>query len=151
MGRVPGTNGWQLFSAETGVGPTPGFSNDAEGRSAFEQSRVAADTELELLITEVMSSNKMTLADNTGTYSDYVEIYNEGGEAVNLAGCGLSDDPDKTLKWKFPDVTLEPGKYLVVYASGRGEVATDLAAGRSTRTFGYPPIRRTSCCPTRRG
>ena len=129
MGRVPGTDGWQLFSAEIGVGPTPGFSNDTEGRSAFEQSRVAAGTEFELLITEVMSSNKTMLADNTGAYSDYIEIYNEGDEAMNLAGCGLSDDPAKTLKWKFPDITLEPGKYLVVYASGMGGAATDLAAG----------------------
>ena len=133
MGRVPGTDEWQQFNAETGVGPTPGFSNDAAGRVEFEQSRVAENPEL--IITEVMSSNKTTLMDNTGSYSDYIEIYNQGGEAVDLSGYGLSDDAAKTLKWKFPAITIEPGDYLVVYASGKGELGTDLEAGAVHANF----------------
>ncbi len=129
LGRVPSKSGeWQLFDA-----PTPGFSNDEAGRAAFEQSRVAED--MGLRITEVMPSNKTTLKDNKGVYSDYIEIYNGGAEAVNLAGYGLSDDAVKTLKWKFPEVTVEPGAYLVVFASGQGELSTDLAAGAIHTNF----------------
>ncbi len=124
MGRIPGKDEWQTFDAAKGIGPTPGFSNDEAGHAAFEQSRIA--TETSLLITEVMSSNKTTLKDNTGNYCDYIEIYNNGIEAVNLSGYGLSDDLSKTLKWKFPEITIEPGKYLVVYASGKGETASDI-------------------------
>ena len=129
LGRVPGSGDeWQLFTA-----PTPGFSNDDAGRSAFEQSRIAPDTGL--LITEVMPSNKTTLADNKGAYSDYIEIYNTGSEAVNLAGYGLSDDAVKTLKWKFPDVTIEAGAYLVIYASAQGDLSTDIEAGAVHTNF----------------
>jgi hypothetical protein len=135
MGRVPGTDDWQQFSASAGVGPTPGFPNNAEGRAAFEQSRVSAETDAKLLITEVMPSNKTALADNTGAYNDYIEIYNAGGEAVNLAGYGLSDDPAKTLKWRFPEKTIDPGQYLVVYASGMGDLATDLESGAIHTNF----------------
>jgi hypothetical protein len=133
MGRVAGSDELQQFDAATGVGPTPGFPNDEAGRAAFEQSRIAADTAL--LITEVMTSNKTTLADNTGGYSDYIEIYNNGGEAVNLAGYGLSDDTSKTLKWKFPEITIAPGKYLVVYASGKDMLSTDIASGAVHTNF----------------
>ncbi len=122
-GLILGTGDWGNFDAQSGVGPTPGFSNDEAGRAAFEQSRKASDTSL--IITEVMSSNNTTLQDNTGVYSDYIEIYNCGSEAVDLNGYGLSDDADKTLKWKFPEVTLEAGGYLVVFASGKDTLATD--------------------------
>lgn len=129
MGRVPGSSDeWQMFAA-----PTPGFSNDEAGRAAFEQSRIAPETGL--LITEVMASNKTTIADNNGAYNDYIEIYNGGSEAVNLAGYGLSDDAAKTLKWKFPEVTIKPGAYLVLYASGQSELSTDLAAGAVHTNF----------------
>ena len=39
--------------------------------------------------------------------------------AVNLSGWGLSDSTARPLKWAFPDVTLEPGEYMVVFASGK--------------------------------
>lgn len=133
MGREPSSGEWQAFSTADGVGPTPGFSNDAAGRAEFEQSRIAENTEL--ILTEVMSSNKTTLKDNTGNYSDYIEIYNQGSEAVNLAGYGLSDDSAKTMKWKFPEITIEPGQYLVVFASGSGDAGTDLSVNAVHTNF----------------
>ena len=105
--------------------PTPGFSNDEDGYSAFMQSRVSEDAGL--LITETMSSNQTTVADNTGGYSDYIEIYNAGDTAVKLEGYGLSDDPEDVLKWKFPDVSVAPGAYLLVFASGKDASGTDIA------------------------
>lgn len=137
MGRVPGSaKDWQLFEA-----PTPGYSNDEAGRAAFEQSRIAPDTGL--LITEVMSSNNTTLADNQGAYNDYIEIYNSSAEAVNLAGYGLSDDTTKTLKWKFPEVAIEAGAYIVVFASGQGELATDLEKGAIHTNFRISSYKET--------
>ncbi|MDR0397192.1 MAG: lamin tail domain-containing protein [Oscillospiraceae bacterium] len=49
---------------------------------------------------------------------DWVEIYNGGGGAVNLAGYGLSDQPGRPRLWQFPDVTIQPGQFLLVYLSG---------------------------------
>jgi len=127
MGRVPGSDEWQVSNEADGVGPTPGFSNDTAGRAEFEQSRIAENNGL--ILTEVMSSNKTTLMDNTGHYSDYIEIFNGGTEAVNLLGYGLSDSEIKTLKWQFPEITIAPGQYLVIFASGIGEAGTDLSVG----------------------
>ena len=105
--------------------PTPGFPNDEAGYAAFRQSRIISDSKL--LITEVMPSNATTIADNNGNFSDYIEIYNAGQEAVNLSGYGLSDDSSKVFKWRFPDITVEPDRYLIIWASGEGENATDLS------------------------
>jgi hypothetical protein len=70
-------------------------------------------------INEVLSANAFTLADSNGDYSDWIEIRNDGPGAVTLAGFGLSDDPGSPFKWTFPQVTLEPGRCLVVFASGK--------------------------------
>ena len=120
---------WTTFNS-----PTPGYANNEAGAEAFQASRYATDSTL--LITEVMASNNTTLTDNNGLYSDYIEIYNAGAEPVNLAGFGLSDDPQNVLDWKFPDVTIQPGAYLLVFASGAGVNATDLEKGAMHTGFG---------------
>ncbi len=70
-------------------------------------------------INEVQSANAFTLADSEGDYSDWVEVRNDGAGSVVLEGFGLSDDPGSPLKWTFPRVTLESGRHLVVFASGK--------------------------------
>ena len=123
MGRtVENPAEWAFFDK-----PTPGFSNDDAGAAAFEKSRYADGTTL--IITEVMASNKITIADNKGQYSDYIEIYNKGDEPINLAGYGLTDDPAKLLAWRFPEVVLQPNEHLLVFASGEDVLATDIEAG----------------------
>ena len=46
--------------------------------------------------------------------SDWVELYNDGGAAVSLAGWTLSDDSADKTKWTFPNVSIPAGGYLVV-------------------------------------
>lgn len=70
-------------------------------------------------INEFQSSNSQTIADEDGEYNDWIEIYNPLDEAVNLQGWGLSDNENNPFKWVFPDVTLSPGGYLLVWASGK--------------------------------
>lgn len=70
-------------------------------------------------VNEVMSSNNGAVADEDGEFSDWVELYNGGDTAVNLAGFGLSDDETEPFKWVFPDVTLNPGEFLLVWASDK--------------------------------
>lgn len=72
------------------------------------------------VITEFMASNSSTLLDGNGVASDWIEIYNKGDQAVNLSGYSLTDDRFDLDKWSFPSVTLNPGAYLVVFASGNG-------------------------------
>ncbi len=72
-----------------------------------------------LIINEVMSSNKVTTTDNYGKYSDYIEIYNGYDYEINLKDYYLSDDNFNLKKWSFPDITIKPNDYLVVYATGK--------------------------------
>lgn len=74
---------------------------------------------LEPRINEFLASNQNGLADEDGDESDWVEIYNPNGVAVNLNGWYLTDDLGALTKWQFPAVTINPNGYLVVFASGK--------------------------------
>lgn len=78
-----------------------------------------------LRINEVMTSNKNTITDIFGNYSDYIEIYNENGYDIDLKGYYLSDDLDETKKWMFPGGVIKAFSYIVVYASGKDGIYSD--------------------------
>ncbi len=73
-----------------------------------------------LRINEVMASNATSLADPQGQFDDWLEIYNAGDVAVDLAGMWLTDDPAEPTQWKFPAkaAVVAPKGYLVVWADG---------------------------------
>jgi hypothetical protein len=73
----------------------------------------------DVVINEVVSSNGTTIADEDGDFEDWVELYNAGSTAVNLEGFYLSDDESNPQRWAFPVVTLQPGAFLLVWASGK--------------------------------
>jgi len=70
-------------------------------------------------ITEILASNSKGLQDEDGDPVDWIELWNAGDRPVNLLGWSLSDDPTEPGKWVFPEVVLQPGEYLVVFASGK--------------------------------
>ena len=72
-----------------------------------------------LRINEVMPVNHETLPDGDGDYSDWLELYNAGDSPVSLGRYSLSDVEGKPDRWRFPDIVLKPGEYLVVFASGK--------------------------------
>jgi hypothetical protein len=86
------------------------------------ESRIVLDASA-LRITEFMASNDDALRDADGDTSDWLEVYNSGDEAVDLAGLHLTDDPDELDKWAFPaGFTLDPGAFLLVFASNKDGV-----------------------------
>ncbi len=74
-----------------------------------------------VILSEVVSSNRDSLEDGDGGSPDWIELYNASGAAVDLAGWSLSDDAGDPGAWAFPALTMAPGAFLVVLASGRGE------------------------------
>ena len=78
-----------------------------------------------------MSLNTNTIVDYYGETSDWVELFNSSAISKSLQGCYLSDDADELDKWKFPDIVIPAGGFLLVWASGKdiicsnGEVHTN--------------------------
>ena len=70
-----------------------------------------------------MASNGVSITDEDGDSSDWIELYNAGQDAVNLDGWGISDDPKEPFKWVFPGVVMQPGDFLLVWASGKNRPA----------------------------
>jgi hypothetical protein len=86
----------------------------------------------DLVINEFMAANGSGLRDEDGDYSDWIEIYNQSNEPINLAGWSLTDDPSQPVKWPFPDLSLDSNQYLVVFASGKNK--SILASGTALHT-----------------
>ena len=115
-----------------GLPPMSGWNNSTGGRhgagrrlaveSLEPRMLLAADA---LVISEFMASNQTTLADEDGDFPDWLEVYNPGADRVDLDGMYLADAQEQ---WQLPAVELDPGGYLVVFASGkdRAEVGGEL-------------------------
>jgi len=73
------------------------------------------------VITEFMADNATTILDGDGQASDWIEIYNPTDQPIQLEGWYLTDnDPDDDLaEWAFPACQLDPGEYLLVFASNK--------------------------------
>ncbi len=72
-----------------------------------------------LVINEVLAATCANVLDDDGEPADFIEIYNPSAETVPLSGWHLTDNAAEPTKWRFPDVELASGAYLVVYASGK--------------------------------
>jgi len=72
-----------------------------------------------IVINEFMSDNENALEDDDGEFSDWIELYNTGANAVNLDGYYLTDDKEDLEKWEFPNVEIGPNQFLTLFASGK--------------------------------
>ena len=82
----------------------------------------------QVLISEFMADNNSTLADEDGTFPDYVEIWNSTNATVNLGTYYLTDDAAIPNKWAFPAWTLGANKYAVVFASLKNRIPVQAVA-----------------------
>jgi hypothetical protein len=80
----------------------------------------------DVIINEVTAANVVTNGgagtldlDEFNQAEDWIELFNRGSNSVRLLGWSLTDNPNDPGLWTFPDITLTPGQYLVVYASER--------------------------------
>lgn len=71
-----------------------------------------------ITINEFMADNVETVADETGSFDDWIELYNYGDEAVDLTGFTLSDDLSQPGRHTMGAVTIEAGEYLLLWADG---------------------------------
>ncbi len=101
---------------------SPGFPNDLEGHKAYLAQYVVAPGDL--VINEVMPAPRTGLRDEDGDLSDWVELHNRGTRDIPLGNLALSDNPDRPVKWLFPQEAVIPaGGYYVVFCSGKDKVS----------------------------
>lgn len=107
---------------ETNNTISPGEANNETGISNF--SKVYLNKNKTLIINEVMNYNTSYLPHNGSSYYDWIEIYNNSNEDINLKDYYLTTNTDNMTKWNFPDVVLKKGEYYIVMASGDEKLTT---------------------------
>ncbi|MFW5850742.1 MAG: lamin tail domain-containing protein, partial [Bacteroidota bacterium] len=78
----------------------------------------------QIVINEVMYSNKHTLHDSFEETPDWIELYNTGDFPVNLKNWQITDNSEKDSYWVFPEMYIQAHSYLIVFASGKNQKDT---------------------------
>ena len=76
-----------------------------------------------LVINEFMASNNSAsgIHDPQGEFDDWIEIYNFGDEAIDLAGMYLTDDLNDPMKWQIlAGLSIESGGYKIFWVDDDG-------------------------------
>lgn len=79
------------------------------------------------VISEFMAINRgageagdAALRDEDSDTPDWIELYNPTSRTLRIGRWYLTDDPADLTKWQFPPrLSLDPGAFLVVFASGK--------------------------------
>ncbi|MBE5783513.1 MAG: hypothetical protein E7329_09410 [Clostridiales bacterium] len=100
---------------------SPGFENGLMGHDEYIAHYSV--TPGMLMFNEIMPSPRSGLRDEDDDLSDWIELYNISDEDISLATLALSDDPQKPIKWTFPqDAVIPAGGYYLVFCSGKDKV-----------------------------
>jgi hypothetical protein len=135
--QVNGTSSDISFDLEIDALKTmPGSSDFTTDQNPLHLDPVSATTvsivteevelDLELVINEVMASNQGAWLDEFGNSGDWIEIYNPGNEAVDMAGLYFTDSLEWATRWRIPSsypekTTIGPGDFLIFIADGDPE------------------------------
>lgn len=116
------------------VHATDDSGNESRQPACEFNNLVVGNSTITVAINEIMASNSTTIADEEGEFDDWIELYNYGSEAVSLGGKFLSDNQDEPDKWAMPEMTIQPGEFLLFWADDdeeQGEQHTNfkLSAG----------------------
>ena len=79
----------------------------------------------QIVINEGSNRNFNLVLDEDAESEDWIELYNAGSEAIDLAGYSLSDNAQELDKWTFSSYLLQPNEYLLVFCSGKDRYYSD--------------------------
>ncbi|MCD6376671.1 MAG: CotH kinase family protein [Caldisericaceae bacterium] len=108
---------------ETGVAFFQIKATNSQGQSTYYPARgglkITTSTYQvsNLKLNELLAKNDQSNVDPAGEYDDWLEIFNNGTDKIELAGLYLTDDPQNLTKWRFPDTTsaLAGGAFRVIW------------------------------------
>lgn len=69
-----------------------------------------------VVINEWMAWNASEEMDEYGEYNDWIELYNNSNQAINLNGYFLSNKANEATKYQFPSINIGAQQYLVLWA-----------------------------------
>ncbi len=94
--------------------PTPGRLNDTYPINQLDSE---VDIILQDLYINEVAASKINL-NRTGYQGliEYIELFNDGSENINLSGYSISVGPDR--EFFFDNITIKAGKYLLLLAKG---------------------------------
>lgn len=95
---------------------SPGYANTTDGVEKFGNKYYKNNEDL--IINEVMNNNTLYLGQNGNEHYDWIEIKNNSDKDIALKEYALSNDKNKPTMWTFPDITLKPGEFYIIMASG---------------------------------
>lgn len=68
-----------------------------------------------LVINEYQAINETTAQDQWGGFEDWIEIYNNSTQPIDLTGYFLSDKIGDPTQFVFPDTIIQPDSYMIVW------------------------------------
>ncbi|MDA7804115.1 CotH kinase family protein [Crocinitomix sp.] len=86
------------------------------------------------VLNEVCASNHGGFSSDLVGFADWLEIYNEDEEDLNLEGWHLTDNILDPNKWTFPNLEIEEGEYFTLFA--KEETALDSVISFAFRKAG---------------
>ncbi len=117
-----GTLGSASGMVSVSPGATTTYTLTATNASGTSTANVVVgvnEPEVAPQINEFLADNEASIEDEDGGHSDWIEVKNPNTFTLNLGGCFLTDLATNKMKWQFPNVAVQPGGYLVVFASNK--------------------------------
>jgi hypothetical protein len=81
----------------------------------------------QLVINEFMADNDNVLADQSGDYEDWLELYNNTNDSIYLGDYYLTDDMSDPAQWSLPAEYIAAGGFKLIWASGDTTKGSDHA------------------------
>jgi|GEM_PF-3274063 len=79
----------------------------------------------QIIINEVSSINYNILLDDDHSNEDWIELYNPTDSSINIKEFRISDKSDFQTAWVFPDTTIAPHSFIIIFASDKNRVIDD--------------------------
>lgn len=68
-----------------------------------------------LVINEYQADNESTASDQWGEFADWIELYNNSNQPIDLTGYFLSDKIGDPTLFEFPDTTIQANDYIIIW------------------------------------
>lgn len=84
-----------------------------------------------LVINEFMAESDNCWADpSDNRFDDWIEIYNGTSSPIDLANYFLTDTPAQPTRWPFPNISIAPGAFLLIWADNDSKASSpEMGAG----------------------